>query len=665
MNIKTKVKFHNKFNIEIRDKDTGELKQTGYAENIVLNNMYSRLCTGNSYFNNIHFGTGDGLLTPERTTLFNFLGTKTAVLIETIKAYPTSQWTKTATVNPEEYVGNTITEVGISFGTGTTNLVTHAMIKDSEGNPLALSKTDLDVLVIYATVFITLQGTPDVWYTNMPENNGLLNYLTGASDYSKSIAVGIDRYRIDERDPWIKGSIQTKTGTIVNDTANRKRTISTRFGIAEGNGYVSEVGLGSIARICIPESTVLNGYNLTAHPIGTGDSITTKFNILPRPTDLIVKNNGYIVTDYTVETSPSHNFKIMESASFYIGMSGDVCIYKGNKYTLLDNTLIYDYKVTNLEENVKIIFSEDRQYFLSYGYSNSKNQYIYKIDPITNKYEPLHTIATTGTTSPPGDYFSFPTNKYLVSSTGTSTMRFYKNIDDVFTIIHSISGRNLVGGFYDEVSNEGMIAYGTTIETFEMIDDVYISKNIYPSIGTIQDQFIQEGIRYIITINNHVLCIYKLENQILTFVTDTATLLPRNDEYNNVITTMYYAGSSGDGSSIMVRDETQKIFYFLKFKNNEIHLINTSSENIVTAAQLQISNDGKYVIFGSTSYNSYNSRWSFGFSLHSIEPNFTNIIFNTPPATDVLITADFKVPYLPKNADYVLDVTFETIFGEA
>lgn len=40
------------------------------------------------------------------------------------------------------------------------------------------------------------------------------------------------------------------------------------------------------------------------------------------------------------------------------------------------------------------------------------------------------------------------------------------------------------------------------------------------------------------------------------------------------------------------------------------------------------------------------------------------VMFNTPPPEGAIITADYKVPYIPKTEDYVLDVTAEIQFGE-
>ena len=56
MNIKVQPKIHNRFDIYKKNVVTGEEKQVGYAENIVLDSMWSRLCSGSTYFVNIHYG---------------------------------------------------------------------------------------------------------------------------------------------------------------------------------------------------------------------------------------------------------------------------------------------------------------------------------------------------------------------------------------------------------------------------------------------------------------------------------------------------------------------------------------------------------------------------------------------------------------------------------
>ena len=179
MNVEQKVNIHNRFDIHIDNIETGEHREVT-AYNIVLDQMWTRLCGGLSYFVNIHFGTGTGTPIASRTSLFAHLGTKVAVDDERIYALPTSRWKRKVVLNPEEYVGQTITEVGIAFSAATTNLVTHAMLKDSEGNPISFLKSDTDIITIYASVYISLPETEYIKvYPNLT-SNALLKYLLGS-----------------------------------------------------------------------------------------------------------------------------------------------------------------------------------------------------------------------------------------------------------------------------------------------------------------------------------------------------------------------------------------------------------------------------------------------------------------------------------------------------
>ena len=91
MELKANVKLHNRFDIEVRGLD-GKLKQTAQAENIVLDSMWTRLCNGYTYFENIHYGSGTGILSASRTSLFTHTGTATATTEEIIRGVPNTSW---------------------------------------------------------------------------------------------------------------------------------------------------------------------------------------------------------------------------------------------------------------------------------------------------------------------------------------------------------------------------------------------------------------------------------------------------------------------------------------------------------------------------------------------------------------------------------------------
>ena len=265
MKAEFKTNIHNRFDIEVRDTKTNALKQTGVAENIVLDRAYTRICNFSSYFTRIHFGTGVGTLSPDRTTLFTPVSNKVAAVEEKIKEYPISKITKKIVLNPEEFVGQEITEVGISETTNAIN--THALIKDAEGNPLSILKTDLDVVTIYATVFIKLQNpSEDFRFINFP-NNSIVNYFL--DDTTPSDIIACDRNKEMSNTP---GPVITqKTGSITVSTADKTRNIKTRFGVSEANGSVKGIRILDMLKAALPHSNIYTGHNFENVILGSGD----------------------------------------------------------------------------------------------------------------------------------------------------------------------------------------------------------------------------------------------------------------------------------------------------------------------------------------------------------------------------------------------------------
>ncbi|NDL68013.1 WD40 repeat domain-containing protein [Anaerotalea alkaliphila] len=306
MDIKSNVTIHNRFDVELRDSRTGELKQTATAYNIVLNQMYDRLCAGSAYFANIGIGRGTGTLDPTRTTLFNYWGYKAATTVETIKADPVSSWKRKIELGLTEYNGTPITEVGIMYGTGSTNFVTHAFLEDSEGNPISITKTDTDILTIYATVFATVGiSIPGAKLVGMPNSNNLVNYMMGGSWTNGSFEAGAAPYpSVDGMSGLAStpalGSVAT---TWSADTANKKRTSSVpRLGTTVANGHIAEINLSGYFRLPLPISGVFTGQPYTGVALGTGDGVEDKFLLPSKNVDqgsVVVKLDGVETTAFT------------------------------------------------------------------------------------------------------------------------------------------------------------------------------------------------------------------------------------------------------------------------------------------------------------------------------------------------------------------------------
>lgn len=296
MNTDIGVQFHNRFDIKVIR--SGKVVQKGQAENILLDSIYGRLCNLDTFFEYIHFGTGSGTPSPERKSLFSFLGSKSAVLEEQIMALPTSKQVKRITIMPEEYVGETITEVGISYSSSSNYLHTHALIKDAEGNPLSINKTELDVVVIYATVFITLE-TANTNLVYLGSSNNLIQKLLNPRnvDFDSTIylqdcpfqALGINP---DDR-------IDSGSTTVIADVDARTRTMSCRFPITSGSGEIARIQLGTSLMQCLPESTVYNSHHQKNIFVGVGDGVKTEFTIPNRRiSNLMVKLDGVQMQGY-------------------------------------------------------------------------------------------------------------------------------------------------------------------------------------------------------------------------------------------------------------------------------------------------------------------------------------------------------------------------------
>lgn len=336
-----KAKIHNRFDVEV--VRGGETVQRAYAENIILDSLWTRLLAngiatngGSAYFHSIHFGTGTGTLDASRTSLFSFLGYKQ------IGVYPVSN--DSYTVNDEEgwvslrrqvqlaeneYVGSTITEVGIAYGTKAAELVTHAMLRDMNGNQISIAKTDTDIINIYATVFVH-------WDPEGYDNGSIRMHANNTSEILfRYYFVG--RFPSDYPLPYMCAAISP--GVIgnginynisdsmfqgirsISDSGNaalRKLTFTfPRVTVAQGN---VENGIGAIAIggryhrspnfYIVPSLSAglggswFPGSTITGEAVGTGDGVTTEFATrFDLPENATVYVDG-VSADVTVESVP-------------------------------------------------------------------------------------------------------------------------------------------------------------------------------------------------------------------------------------------------------------------------------------------------------------------------------------------------------------------------
>lgn len=394
-NVDVDLNIHNRFDIEVIDANTGEVKRKAEAFNVVTTNYWSRVCDQSNWFSYIHYGSGDGVPSSEDKGLFNEINNK-AVTGRTVKSFPKEGYAycrKSIQLSPSDAVGTTIREVGIGFDSGISSICTHAMLKDMNGNQISIEKTDTDIINIYATVYV--HWNPD-GYDNgsiniccLPkhiesDNIGLMNLLLGTS-YSGSSFNYSNGAVFFEGPPLITPISNnyiatTTTGNATNRTLTytvKRLEVGDRnsslgiHSVSLGGGFIHKsVGTSTyyyyypmgVINITAPGQG-LPGTTIRGETIATGDGITADFSTkFPLPASARVYVDGVEVTDVVVDTnSPGKNvsatnfFKFLpkESECFtsllmtnpgftnaqITDSNADMSLWGHNGYAVFENTI--------------------------------------------------------------------------------------------------------------------------------------------------------------------------------------------------------------------------------------------------------------------------------------------------------------------------------------
>ena len=309
--------IHNRFDIEVVDTRTGEVRQLAQAENVICDTWWTNISS--SYVSYIAFGSGAGTPSPADTSLFNRIGQKS---VETTKHNKIDKVnhvfsiTRSIRLLESEYVGLTLTEVGLSNSGG--SIVTHAMMQDMNGNPVSIVKTDTDIINIYATVFAHWQPTYNdgaiVVSAEVCEWNSLFTSMCSCDFPSGQI-----RYETNDRGVvYEPPSSKVVSTTRTYDAATHSsRYVAERvpvgswnveygipvlyFGSTGSNGsYADPKRWGYPMLTFYPESFMPDA-NIEGEAVGTGDGVTVDFKTKFSPAyDIEVLVDGVPATDVTV-----------------------------------------------------------------------------------------------------------------------------------------------------------------------------------------------------------------------------------------------------------------------------------------------------------------------------------------------------------------------------
>ena len=322
MKIQEKAVLHNRFDVKVVDAESGEVKQTAVAYNVITNYYFNSRLTASplsktsDLFRYIAIGTGTGTPKVTDTALFTHLTRKAVTTLETVYEYPTSYTTKQIKLEATECNGYNITEValeGYTSGTFSTYyyIMSHAMLQDSEGNQIAIAKTDTDVVYITATFYATC--TPSGFGTNgiypKAENNYLARWLlTGGTDATVRFSRFPVEYSSDMGVKYHGSKSHSFSDGVGNlETYQYDLPVTTFLDSECNNRIVKHLGVAGVGAFTFPNHEVFPPYQVNQLIIGEGDGETTEFNIkcplIQSGTAKVFVNNTELTdgTDYAVD----------------------------------------------------------------------------------------------------------------------------------------------------------------------------------------------------------------------------------------------------------------------------------------------------------------------------------------------------------------------------
>lgn len=319
--IDLRASIHNRFDVEVIDVATGELKQKAQAFNVICEGLWDQLFNGTTdghwkaarYFNYILFGKGSGTPVASDAALFSQLGYKTANRseISVDRRTGVSSYQAVATLEANEYVGETLTEVGIGYDT--THCATHALLQDMNGNPISITKTDTDVIKIYATVFV--HWPADGWY------NGSINTTSGYGYTTHGFLRFLSGYSGSLYGAWVLGWANSRVNrNNIGDTvsvyptvsrANKTYTLQFRVPAASMNRPIRyfllscDSSYSNDGVLNILPGSWFSPPTITGEAVGTGDGSAVAFNTaFPVRSGATVYVDGVAASGVTVRGGP-------------------------------------------------------------------------------------------------------------------------------------------------------------------------------------------------------------------------------------------------------------------------------------------------------------------------------------------------------------------------
>jgi hypothetical protein len=360
--------YKTNYKLILIDDATNKIKQVAETHNVFLHNWWNsgpnQYC-GNRLVEAIHLGSGSGTPSVADSNLFSYLWGLAASETQTtdlehhrITFIATATFPATAS-----YVG-TVTEIGCSSRATATNnnqgvplyilMFTHALLKDAEGNPMSIVKTDTDRLIVTTTIEVSYSTSAPF---NLVKRPGYIGRHNAGGNWAISQWYGVRLLlgttkpdAMCYRDVWA-GSYITFRGPSADTSCTPltmgsldKSTLKMSFAntrIAQTIGqnrpiYYNYIIFEGFVYAVLPDPTVFAYYNIEGIEIGTGDGNTSVFT---NPLDYFVKDseivykNGVALTrnvDYTIDYRNNHRRLPELAATKNCKLSGGFTIDAGS-----------------------------------------------------------------------------------------------------------------------------------------------------------------------------------------------------------------------------------------------------------------------------------------------------------------------------------------------
>lgn len=279
------------------------IKEVAAFQNIVTSRVYdflagffenSQRVIENWSINNMRFGSGNREPSAGDSNMTSLLWevrcSRHAVAIADDLSCTSITFRSVLPATPA-YVGD-ITEVGLwGWTPNHWCLMTHALIKDAEDNPITIQKTDLMELTVLYTLEFHGQPTNPGCHTlangcivsepntAMPKFNG--EYKLMPLTFGKEYMRVIDGKKTFFRGAHLQGYLSTAGAVTDWNPSNRTYSVSSRRLTAEQFNihYINAMGVGS-GISCIysfPDVNIFEDTLLEGMPVGQGDGVTQEF----------------------------------------------------------------------------------------------------------------------------------------------------------------------------------------------------------------------------------------------------------------------------------------------------------------------------------------------------------------------------------------------------